>query len=162
MITVEMMVTKIEEGYEKMKAATFAYTSTAPMLTGTLVTIFGFWPIGFAKIAPGNTASPVPGYIHRIDCPWLVTVIFSPVIGVAVPSFSHPRMLKRRRNDHAFGSVQHACLVHVHMLDNHCRNARDLRPFFGWKPLHSKAILPCIEPGGGIDHDQYSQELLNF
>ena len=49
MITVEMMVSKIEEGYEKAKAATFAYTSVAfPMLTGTLVTIFGFLPIGFA------------------------------------------------------------------------------------------------------------------
>ena len=49
MIAVEMMITKIEEGYDKIKAATFAYTSTAfPMLTGTLVTIAGFVPVGFA------------------------------------------------------------------------------------------------------------------
>ena len=51
MITIEMMISKIEEGYEKAKAATFAYVTTAfPMLTGTLVTIFGFFPIGFAVI----------------------------------------------------------------------------------------------------------------
>ena len=49
MIAVEMMITKMEEGYDKIKAATFAYTSTAfPMLTGTLVTIAGFVPVGFA------------------------------------------------------------------------------------------------------------------
>jgi hypothetical protein len=50
MITVETMVTQLEAGAEKTKAATFAYTSTAfPMLTGTLVTVAGFVPIGFAK-----------------------------------------------------------------------------------------------------------------
>ena len=49
MIAVEMMITKLEEGYDKITAATFAYTSTAfPMLTGTLVTIAGFLPVGFA------------------------------------------------------------------------------------------------------------------
>ena len=58
MITIEMMISKIEEGMEKLKAATFAYTSTAfPMLTGTLITIFGFLPIGFAPTTPGNIAS---------------------------------------------------------------------------------------------------------
>src|SRR6185312_2146680 len=55
MITVEMMVTKLEEGLDRTAAATFAYTSTAfPMLTGTLVTVVGFVPIGFAKSAAGE------------------------------------------------------------------------------------------------------------
>src|SRR5215203_5759297 len=55
MITIEMMISKIEEGMEKVKAATFAYTSTAfPMLTGTLITIFGFLPIGFADNNTGQ------------------------------------------------------------------------------------------------------------
>ena len=50
MIAVEMMINKMEEGYDRIKAATFAYTSTAfPMLTGTLVTIAGFVPVGFAQ-----------------------------------------------------------------------------------------------------------------
>ncbi len=59
MITIEMMISKIEEGMEKIKAATFAYTSTAfPMLTGTLITILGFLPIGFADNNTGQyTAS---------------------------------------------------------------------------------------------------------
>ena len=55
MITIEMMISKIEEGMEKTKAATFAFTSTAfPMLTGTLVTILGFLPIGFANNNTGQ------------------------------------------------------------------------------------------------------------
>jgi Cation/multidrug efflux pump len=55
MITVEMMVAKIEEGFEKAKAATFAYTSVAfSMLTGTLVTALGFLPIGFARSGVGQ------------------------------------------------------------------------------------------------------------
>jgi multidrug efflux pump subunit AcrB len=58
MITVEMMVTHLEEGEDKERAATFAYTSTAfPMLTGTLVTIAGFVPIGFAHSAAGEYTS---------------------------------------------------------------------------------------------------------
>ena len=55
MIAVEMMITKLEEGYDKITAATFAYTSTAfPMLTGTLVTIAGFVPVGFAQSGAGE------------------------------------------------------------------------------------------------------------
>ncbi|MGZ9035229.1 MAG: efflux RND transporter permease subunit, partial [Rhodospirillales bacterium] len=55
MITVETMVTRLEHGDDKEHAATFAYTSTAfPMLTGTLVTVAGFVPIGFARSAAGE------------------------------------------------------------------------------------------------------------
>jgi multidrug efflux pump subunit AcrB len=55
-IAVEMMVRKMEEGFSRFDAATFAYTSTAmPMLTGTLITAAGFLPIGLAKSAAGNT-----------------------------------------------------------------------------------------------------------
>jgi len=55
MIAVEMMVSKLEEGADKVTAATFAYTSTAfPMLTGTLVTIAGFVPVGFAASSAGE------------------------------------------------------------------------------------------------------------
>jgi hypothetical protein len=52
------MVTQLEAGMEKTKAATFAYTSTAfPMLTGTLVTVAGFVPIGLGRVLPANTRS---------------------------------------------------------------------------------------------------------
>ena len=55
MIAVETMVSKLEQGADKVTAATFAYTSTAfPMLTGTLVTIAGFVPVGFAASSAGE------------------------------------------------------------------------------------------------------------
>ena len=58
-IAVEMMVRKLEEGYDKARAATFAYEATAmPMLTGTLITAVGFLPIGLAQVdASASTPS---------------------------------------------------------------------------------------------------------
>ncbi|WP_051094299.1 efflux RND transporter permease subunit [Kaistia granuli] len=86
MITVEMMVSKIEEGYEKAKAATFAYVTTAfPMLTGTLVTIFGFFPIGFADSNTGQYCFSLFAVIAiALVSSWFVAVVFAPVIGVFV------------------------------------------------------------------------------
>ncbi|ODT17142.1 MAG: ACR family transporter [Kaistia sp. SCN 65-12] len=86
MITIEMMISKIEEGYEKAKAATFAYVTTAfPMLTGTLVTIFGFFPIGFAESNTGQYCFSLFAVIAMaLTSSWFVAVVFSPVIGVAV------------------------------------------------------------------------------
>jgi multidrug efflux pump subunit AcrB len=86
MITIEMMISKIEEGYEKAKAATFAYVTTAfPMLTGTLVTIFGFFPIGFAESNTGQYCFSLFAVIAiALTASWFVAVVFAPVIGVAV------------------------------------------------------------------------------
>ena len=86
MITTEMMISKIEEGMDKMKAATFAFTSTAfPMLTGTLVTVFGFLPIGFADNNTGQyTYSLFAVIAVALVASWFVAVLFAPVIGVAV------------------------------------------------------------------------------
>ena len=86
MITIEMMISKIEEGMEKVKAATFAYTSTAfPMLTGTLITIFGFLPIGFADNNTGQyTFSLFAVVAVALVASWFVAVIFAPVIGLSV------------------------------------------------------------------------------
>ncbi|HEU4693630.1 MAG TPA: efflux RND transporter permease subunit, partial [Vicinamibacterales bacterium] len=89
MITIEMMISKIEEGMEKVKAATFAFTSTAfPMLTGTLITIFGFLPIGFANNNTGQyTFSLFAVIAVALVASWFVAVIFAPVIGlVMLPS----------------------------------------------------------------------------
>ena len=86
MITVEMMVTKLEEGLDRVGAATFAYTSTAfPMLTGTLVTVAGFVPIGFAKSAAGEYTFSIFAVVTiALLVSWVVAVIFAPVIGVAI------------------------------------------------------------------------------
>src|SRR5258707_10102864 len=86
MITVETMVTQLEAGAEKARAATFAYTSTAfPMLTGTLVTVAGFVPIGFAKSAAGEyTFSLFAVVALALMISWIVAVLFAPLIGVTI------------------------------------------------------------------------------
>jgi multidrug efflux pump subunit AcrB len=84
MITVEMMVTHLEQGEEKERAATFAYTSTAfPMLTGTLVTIAGFVPIGFARSAAGEYTFSIFAVVAiALIISWIVAVLFAPLLGV--------------------------------------------------------------------------------
>ena len=86
MIAVEMMITKLEEGYDKITAATFAYKSTAfPMLTGTLVTIAGFIPVGFASSSAGEycfTLFAVVGI--ALTASWVVAVLFTPLTGVFI------------------------------------------------------------------------------
>lgn len=86
MITVETMVTRLELGWDKARAATFAYTSTAfPMLTGTLVTVAGFVPIGFARSAAGEyTFSLFAVVAIALVASWFVAVIFAPLIGVTI------------------------------------------------------------------------------
>jgi multidrug efflux pump subunit AcrB len=82
-IAVEMMVRKMEEGYSRFDAATFAYTSTAlPMLTGTLITVAGFLPIGMAKSAAGEyTFTLFSVNALALIISWFVAVIFTPYIG---------------------------------------------------------------------------------
>ena len=86
MIAVEMMISKLEEGADKISAATYAYTSTAfPMLTGTLVTIAGFVPVGFAKSSAGEycfTLFAVVGIALIVS--WVVAVLFTPLTGVFI------------------------------------------------------------------------------
>jgi len=83
-IAVEMMVVKLEEGWDRLRAATYAYTSTAfPMLTGTLVTAAGFMPVGFAKSIAGQYAGGIFWVVGTaLILSWLVAVIFTPYLGV--------------------------------------------------------------------------------
>jgi multidrug efflux pump subunit AcrB len=82
-IAVEMMVRKLEEGYDKMRAATFAYDVTAmPMLTGTLITAAGFLPIGLAKSVTGEyTFAIFAVTAAALVISWLVSVYFVPYLG---------------------------------------------------------------------------------
>ncbi len=86
MITVESMVSRIELGDPKPAAASYAYDSVAfPMLTGTIVTMSGFLPIGLAKSSVGQyTFSLFAVIAVALIVSWFVAVIFSPVIGVTV------------------------------------------------------------------------------
>ncbi|WP_159585680.1 efflux RND transporter permease subunit [Chelativorans xinjiangense] len=89
-IAVEMMVVKMEQGFDRLKAATFAWTSTAfPMLTGTLVTAAGFLPVGFAQSTAGEYAGGIFWVVTiALVASWFVAVIFTPYLGVKLlPNF---------------------------------------------------------------------------
>ncbi|WIG52416.1 MAG: RND efflux system, inner membrane transporter [Afipia sp.] len=91
-IAVEMMVVKMEQGWDRVKAASFAWESTAfPMLTGTLVTAVGFLPIGFANSSVGEYAGGIFWVVAiALIASWFVAVIFTPYIGVKLlPNFNH-------------------------------------------------------------------------
>jgi multidrug efflux pump subunit AcrB len=89
-IAVEMMVVKMEQGFDRLRAASFAWESTAfPMLTGTLVTAAGFLPIGFANSSVGEYAGGIFWVVAiSLVASWLVAVVFTPYIGVKLlPNF---------------------------------------------------------------------------
>ena len=82
-IAVEMMVRKMEEGYDKVRSATFAYELTAmPMLTGTLITATGFLPIGMAKSVTGEyTFAIFAVTVLALIISWVASVYFVPYLG---------------------------------------------------------------------------------
>jgi multidrug efflux pump len=91
-ISVEMMIVKMEEGYDRIKAATFAYTSTAfPMLTGTLVTAAAFMPVGFAKSSAGEYCFSIFAVVAiSLLASWVVAVVFTPYLGYKILPDSKP------------------------------------------------------------------------
>src|SRR5581483_693033 len=120
-IAIEMMVVKLEEGVERIKAAAYAWSHTAaPMLAGTLVTIIGFTPVGFAHSTAGEYAGNIfwiVGYALIIS--WLVAVVFTPYLGLrllpqiapvagghrgiySTPRYERLRRLIARAVDHKF------------------------------------------------------------
>ena len=85
-ISIEMMVVKMQEGMDRVRAATYAWTSTAgPMLSGTLITIAGFLPIGFAASSAGEYAGNIFWVVgFALMMSWLVAVMFTPYLGVTL------------------------------------------------------------------------------
>jgi multidrug efflux pump len=83
MITIESMVSKLERGWDSIKAAIFAYASTAyPRLTGTLVIALGFVPVGFAKSSAGEyTFTLFAVVVIAVLTSWVVAALFTPLIG---------------------------------------------------------------------------------
>ncbi|MBP8266308.1 MAG: efflux RND transporter permease subunit, partial [Zoogloea sp.] len=93
-IAVEMMLVKMEQGWERSRAAAFAYTSTAgPMLAGTLVTVAGFLPIATAQSATGEyTRSIFQVNAIALLASWLAAVIVVPYLGyVLLPDPRAPK-----------------------------------------------------------------------
>lgn len=91
-IAIEMMLVKIEEGLDKVQAASYAWSVTAmPMLVGTLITAVGFVPIGFAASNVGEYAGNIFWILGiSLIASWLVAVLFTPYLGVKLlPKHSH-------------------------------------------------------------------------
>lgn len=89
-IAIEMMIVKMEEGWDRVRAASHAWNVTAaPMLFGTLVTVAGFVPIGFAKSGVGEYAGNIFWVLaFALIVSWLVAVTFTPYLGVKLlPSY---------------------------------------------------------------------------
>ena len=98
MIAIEMMARKLEEGWERMRAATYAYRATAfPMLTGTLITIAGFLPVGLAKSSAGEYTVAIFQVVGiSLLLSWIGAVTVTPYLGLL--------MLKVRSNA---GTLRH-------------------------------------------------------
>ncbi len=120
-IAVEMMVRKLEEGYDKMRAATFAYEITAmPMLTGTLITAAGFLPIGLAKSVTGEYTFAIFAVTSAaLVISWLVSVYFVPYLGAwllhtrkEVDGLAHEGELFDTAFYHRFRRIVNWCVQH--------------------------------------------------
>jgi len=85
-IAIEVMVVKMEGGMDRIKAAAYAWSHTAaPMLSGTLVTIAGFLPVGFAPSSAGEYAGNIFWVVgFALIVSWIVAVVFTPYLGVTL------------------------------------------------------------------------------
>ncbi|APW46177.1 efflux RND transporter permease subunit [Rhodoferax antarcticus] len=127
-IAVEMMVRKMEEGYDKVRAATFAYEITAmPMLTGTLITAAGFLPIGIAKSTVGEyTFAIFAVTVIALCLSWIVSVYFVPYLGVRLLK-APPHVVAHTQSGETLGAGE----VHD-MYDT---------PFYNW---FRRAVHTCV------------------
>ncbi len=132
-ISVEMMVRKLEEGYDLMHAATFAYDATAmPMLTGTLITAVGFLPIGMAKSVTGEyTFAIFAVTAAALMISWVVSVFFVPYLGSLL-------LRTHAANDgEAHELFDTAFYIRFRALVNWCVENR-------WKTIGATLLLFCL------------------
>ena len=131
-IAVEMMMVKIEQGWDRMRAATFAYTSTAfPMLTGTLITVAGFSPVYFAKSGSGEYTGSIFLVVGiALIVSWFVAVIFTPYLGYL--------MLRPAKTS------EHAAISELHTKDVYDKPFyRRFRALVAWC-LHNRWLVIAI------------------
>ena len=91
-IAVEMIQVKLEEGWDRFRAASHAWTSTAfPMLTGTVITAAGFVPVGFAKSSTSEFTNSIFWVVAiSLMVSWLVAVVFTPFLGAKLLPAAQP------------------------------------------------------------------------
>ncbi|MFO0773201.1 MAG: efflux RND transporter permease subunit [Nitrospiraceae bacterium] len=108
-IAIEMMLVKMESGWDRVRAAGHAWNVTAaPMLSGTLVTVAGFVPIGFAQSSVGEYAGNIFWVLaYALLVSWVVAVTFTPYLGVRLlPAVvAHEQAGEASRESHAGHSI---------------------------------------------------------
>ncbi len=115
MITIESMVSRLEKGWKLRPAACYACTATAfPMLTGTLVTICGFIPIGLTESMAGEYCFSLFAVVAMsLLISWVVAVLFAPLLGVkALYDGYQPRQAGVRKVHQAFDVMLLAAVHH--------------------------------------------------
>ncbi|MAK55435.1 MAG: MFS transporter, partial [Pusillimonas sp.] len=130
-ISVEMMLVKMEEGWDRIKAAAHAWTVTAaPMLFGTLVTVAGFIPIGFAQSAVGEYTGNIFWVLGiSLIVSWLVAVIFVPYLGVKMLPAQHKPTAKDQGKAKA------------HHQPYQSPRYQRLRSLISWCVVHRKTVV---------------------
>jgi multidrug efflux pump subunit AcrB len=137
-IAVETMAVKLEQGFDRVRAAAFAYSSTAfPMLTGTLVTVSGFLPIALARSQVGEyTRSIFEVSAIALLLSWLAAVIVIPLLGFRILS-EHPTRRAFSRHEEGAGAAQAA--EHHDVYDTSFY--RRLRGWISWCVDHRRLVL---------------------
>jgi multidrug efflux pump len=153
-IAVEMMAIKMEQGFDRLSAAAFAYTSTAfPMLTGTLITAAGFLPIATANSSTGEyTRSIFQVVTIALLLSWIVAVIFIPFLGYRLlpdahtadtPSERKPSRFKERIS-HLLPARAQAWLAEsgaTHQDPYGTPFYHQLKQWVGWCLQHRRAVI---------------------
>ncbi|MET0680392.1 MAG: efflux RND transporter permease subunit, partial [Burkholderiales bacterium] len=145
-IAVEMMATKMEQGWDRLRAASFAYTSTAmPMLSGTLVTVAGFLPIATAASSTGEyTRSIFQVTAIALAVSWVAAVVFVPYLGYKLlPDLAHgaakrswiARLFRRKAPTEAPPRASGETAIYQTPF------YRRLRRVIGWCVAHRKTVL---------------------
>ncbi|NOG71126.1 efflux RND transporter permease subunit [Roseicella sp. DB1501] len=141
-ISIEAMVVKLEEGWDRLRAASFAWSSTAfPMLSGTLVTVAGFLPVGFAASTAGEYAGGIFWVVGTaLAASWLVAVLFVPTLGLLLLPAARAK------------GVGKAAAGGAHGAGYHGRAYRLLRRLVGWCVDHRLPVLgiAVLVLGAGI------------
>jgi len=139
-IAVEMMMVKMEQGMERFKAASFAYTSTAfPMLSGTLVTAAGFIPIATAHSTTGEyTRSIFQVVTIALLVSWVAAVIVIPYLGYKLLPDHKPAAARTPARHRRWDKLQQ----YQHWLHEHTQGfyAR-FRELVEWSVLHRRTVL---------------------